>query len=407
VVFEKKTTALNPAVGAAAEQSSQNMYVESIADLERKINEEIDHPGVCEVDNAGGNGIPESDWTDKQDEEEIYRIMRQMADPGYLPTMNMAQLYDQVYRAKPPVIENLLYPGTYLFVGAPKLGKSFLMLQIAYHAATGTPLWEYPARQNTVLYLALEDDHRRLQDRLYRMFGTECTEHLYFATRADPLNGNLITQMRSFISSHQGTGLIIIDTLQKVRECADDRYSYASDYDVITKLKDFAEQSGICLLLVHHTRKQQADDKFEMISGTHGLLGAADGAFLLHKEKRTSCEAVLDISGRDQPDQRLHLNRNPETLLWDLETADMQVIRERPEPVLSAVAQLVTEESPTWTGTPTELAAAVGSDLPPNKLTMKLGINASRLFNEYGISFEKTRTRSSRQIMLRRNVTGA
>ena len=87
--------------------------------------------------------------------------------------------------------------------------------------------------------------------------------------------------------------------------------------------------------------------------------------------------------------------------------ADMQVIRERPEPVLSAVAQLVTEESPTWTGTPTELAAAVGSDLPPNKLTMKLGINASRLFNEYGISFEKTRTRSSRQIMLRRNVTGA
>lgn len=377
MVFEKKTTALNPAVGAAAEQSSQNMYVESIADLERKINEEIDHPGVCEVDNAGGNGIPESDWTDKQDEEEIYRIMRQMADPGYLPTMNMAQLYDQVYRAKPPVIENLLYPGTYLFVGAPKLGKSFLMLQIAYHAATGTPLWEYPARQNTVLYLALEDDHRRLQDRLYRMFGTECTEHLYFATRADPLNGNLITQMRSFISSHQGTGLIIIDTLQKVRECADDRYSYASDYDVITKLKDFAEQSGICLLLVHHTRKQQADDKFEM------------------------------ISGRDQPDQRLHLNRNPETLLWDLETADMQVIRERPEPVLSAVAQLVTEESPTWTGTPTELAAAVGSDLPPNKLTMKLGINASRLFNEYGISFEKTRTRSSRQIMLRRNVTGA
>ena len=55
MVFEKKTTALNPAVGAAAEQSSQNMYVESIADLERKINEEIDHPGVCEVDNAGGN----------------------------------------------------------------------------------------------------------------------------------------------------------------------------------------------------------------------------------------------------------------------------------------------------------------------------------------------------------------
>ena len=403
----KITTALDPAVGATAEQSSVNMYAESIADPGPKSNGKVDAAGSDAVLHTVHTGCVEIDRPDDRDDEELFRFMCQMADTGYLPTISMAQLYEEVYQARPPLIENLLYPGTYLFVGAPKLGKSFLMLQIAYHAATGTPLWEYPARQNTVLYLALEDDHRRLQDRLYRMFGTECTEHLYFATRADPLNGNLITQMRSFISSHQGTGLIIIDTLQKVRECADDRYSYASDYDVITKLKDFAEQSGICLLLVHHTRKQQADDKFEMISGTHGLLGAADGAFLLHKEKRTSCEAVLDISGRDQPDQRLHLNRNPETLLWDLETADMQVIRERPEPVLSAVAQLVTEESPTWTGTPTELAAAVGSDLPPNKLTMKLGINASRLFNEYGISFEKTRTRSSRQIMLRRNVTGA
>ena len=158
-----------------------------------------------------------------------------------------------------------------------------------------------------------------------------------------------------------------------------------------------------------------------MISGTNGLMGAADGAFLLHKEKRTSCEAVLDISGRDQPDQTLHLNRNAESLLWELETADMQVFEEREEPVLTAVARLLTEDHlewtavarlltedhPEWTGSPTELAEAIGADIPPNKLTMKLGINASRLFNEYGISFEKSRTRSSRQIMLRRNVTGA
>ena len=144
-----------------------------------------------------------------------------------------------------------------------------------------------------------------------------------------------------------------------------------------------------------------------MISGTNGLMGAADGAFLLHKEKRTSCEAVLDISGRDQPDQTLHLNRNAESLLWELETADMQVFEEREEPILTAVARLLTEDHPEWTGSPTELAEAIGEDIPPNKLTMKLGINASRLFNEYGISFERSRTRSSRQIMLRRNVTGA
>ena len=213
--------------------------------------------------------------------------------------------------------------------------------------------------------------------------------------------------MRRFLSEHPDTGVIIIDTLQKIRANADERYSYANDYDVIVKLKDFADQAGICLLLVHHTRKQQADDKFEMISGTNGLLGASDGAFLLHKEKRTSCEAVLDVSGRDQADQSLHLNRNPETLLWELETADMQVLSVRPEPLLETVAELVSVENPNWTGTATELAEVLHTELSPNKLTMKLGINASRLFHEYGITFEKTRTRSNRQITLHRDVAGA
>ena len=95
--------------------------------------------------------------------------IKEKKDPRHLNTMTMKELYDSVYQSRPPVIEDLLYPGTYLFVGAPKLGKSFLMLEFAYHVATGTDLWEYPVRKGTVLYLALEDENRRLQDRLYRM----------------------------------------------------------------------------------------------------------------------------------------------------------------------------------------------------------------------------------------------
>ena len=80
------------------------------------------------------------------------------------------------------------------------------------------------------------------------------------------------------------TSLIIIDTLSKECEAGGDNYSYANDYQIITRLKALADSYGICLLLVHHTRKQQADDKFDMISGNNGWLGAADGAFLLIKE---------------------------------------------------------------------------------------------------------------------------
>ena len=99
--------------------------------------------------------------------EDFQREMILMMNPSYLKTVSMTELYENVYQSKPPLIDGLLYPGTYIFAGAPKLGKSFLMAQIAYHISTGTPLWNYTVRKGTVLYLALEDDYRRLQERLY------------------------------------------------------------------------------------------------------------------------------------------------------------------------------------------------------------------------------------------------
>ena len=71
-------------------------------------------------------------------------------------------------------------------------------------------------------------------------------------------------------------GYQLIDTLQKVREMGSEAYSYADDYQIVGKLKQFADRNGLCLLVVHHTRKQPSGDKFEMISGTTGLLGCAD-----------------------------------------------------------------------------------------------------------------------------------
>ena len=288
-----------------------------------------------------------------------------------LETVSMAELYDTVYPSKPPLIDGLLYTGTYLFVGAPKLGKSFLMAQLAYHISMGIPLWNYPLRKATVLYLALEDDYRRLQERLYRMFGTEGTDNLFFSVSAGNLGNGLNEQMQEFIKEHTDTKLIIIDTLQKVRENGGDNYSYANDYEIITRLKEFADSYGICILLVHHTRKQGAEDKFDMISGTTGLLGAADGAFLLQKEKRTGNAATLEISGRDQQDQKLHLIRNMETLLWELERAETELWKEPPEPLLEKIAKHITADFPLWKGTPTELVSLLETDLQPNILTKK------------------------------------
>lgn len=143
-----------------------------------------------------------------------------------LQTVSMRELYENVYPGKTPVIDGLLFGGTYLFVGAPKIGKSFLMAQIAYHVSTGMPLWDFPVHKGTVLYLALEDDFSRLQERMYRMFGTESAENLHFSIASVKLNEGLDEQLADFIEQHPDTKLIIIDTLQRVRNLSREQYSY-------------------------------------------------------------------------------------------------------------------------------------------------------------------------------------
>lgn len=161
-----------------------------------------------------------------------------------------------------------------------------------------------------------------------------------------------------------------------------------------------ADDCGVCLLLVHHTRKQQADDKFDMISGTNGLLGAADGAFLLQKEKRTDGSAVLDVAGRDQQDQRFYLTRDKERLIWTLERTETEAWTEPPDPVLEAIAALVTAEKPTWGGTATELVAALQTDMKPNALAMRLNVRAGKLLIDYHIRYENSRSHAGRSISL-------
>ena len=333
--LQEKTTAPYPPVGADGGQSLSQKPNQSIAE------------GVTE------HKPPERDL------EEILRQISRVNDPAYLPTVSMNDLYEQVYPGRPPVVDGLLYAGTYLFVGAPKVGKSFLMAQLAYHVSMGLSLWGYEVRQGTVLYLALEDNHRRLQERLYRMFGVESTGNLFFAIGAKQLGGGLEEQLKGFVREHTDTRLIIIDTLQKIREAGAEKYSYAN-----------------------------------------GLLGAADGAFLLQKERRADNAATLDISGRDQQDQRLYLKRDEERLVWELERRETELRQEPPDPVLEAVAALVTAERPEWRGTATELVAALGLDMKPNALAMRLNVRAWRLSYEYHIHYESARTHAGRSIKL-------
>ena len=232
------------------------------------------------------------------------------------------------------------------------------------------------------------------------MFGTESTENLYFSISAKHMNDGLDEQLRNFMKEHPDTKLIIVDTLQKVRESGGESYSYANDYEIVGKMKQFADSHGICMLLVHHTRKQSAEDRFDMISGTNGLLGEADGAFLLQKEKRTDNTATLEVAGRDQQDQKLHLVRDMDRLTWELERTETELWKAPPDPLLTKIAAVLTPENPSWTGSATELASKIDEDIQPNILTRQLNVKAGELRSEYRIEYRSKRNRNGSIITL-------
>lgn len=373
---KKEMTAPGVSVGADTEQSSKTY-----------------NTGIIPNENENINGFDEN-------YQDLEQEILQMTDPTYLKTVTLNKLYETTYLDSPPIIENLLYPGTYIFSGSPKVGKSFLMAQLAYHISTGIPLWDHPVRKGTVLYLALEDNYSRLQKRLYRMVGGEGNDNLHFAIASGKLGSGLEEQLNRFLDEHSDTRLVIIDTLIKIRDDMDDKYSYAADYKVISQLKTFSDSRSICLLLVHHTRKEKAADIFEMISGTNGLGGAADGSFVLYKDTRISSNATLEIVGRDQPEQKLKVSRDPEKLCWNLDEIETDPYKEPPEPVLEMVAQKITPDNPSWEGSPTSLAQWLEVDMKPNTLSLKLNIFASRLMNEHRILYKNVRTHEGRRITL-------
>ena len=340
---------------------------------------------------------------EEMDMNGLLRKMRQMNNPDYLHTVSLNGLFDNVYESRPSIIDGLLCAGAYFLAGAPKIGKSFLVAQIEYHVGTGQPLWGYEVHQGSVLYLALEDDYGRLQGRMSRMFGVGGEGSVFFSVQAKLLSDGLDGQLEYFVREHPDTKLIVLDTLQKVREASRD-YSYGSDYELVTRLKSFADKHKLCVLAVHHTRKQAAGDCFEMLSGTNGLLGCADGALLMRKEKRTDLTATLDVVGRDQPDQRLHIVKESDSLVWNLESAETELWKKPPDAVLESVRKLVEDSGGHWEGSPSELALALGSDMAVNRLTRHLNVNAGRLLDECNVKYESLARHEGRRIRLTGSV---
>ena len=213
-------------------------------------------------------------------------------------------------------IETLLPEGISMLGGAPKIGKSWMVLDIGIHVAKGLPIWNLQTKGGTVLYLALEDTLARIQERLCKLT-EDAPDNLFFATVSGTLADELCPQIENFLSNHADTVLIIIDTFQVVRGHVSEN-SYANDYDEVRKLKALADKHKISLLLVHHLRKQGDSDPLNKLSGTTGISGAMDAVFILDVSKRIARGATLFCTGRDIESREIELNMSRDTCSWEL-----------------------------------------------------------------------------------------
>ena len=123
-------------------------------------------------------------------------------------------------------------------------------------------------------------------------------------------------QIVSFIHTYPDISLIVIDTLQKVRKAERNGSMYANDYKDIGALKELADKYGICILLVHHLRKQSSSDPYDQISGSTGIMGVADTTWLMHRQ-RMSKTATIRVIGRDMDEKMLHIRE--ENCVWTLD----------------------------------------------------------------------------------------
>jgi len=214
--------------------------------------------------------------------------------------------------------------GVTLLCSRPKVGKSWLLYDLAISAALGRELLgARKPKRGSALYLALEDSQRRLRARgeklLAHHFGS-CTG-VSTATTWDRVDQGGVDQVRDWVLQTRAQGeavvCVCVDVLKMIRPMGQERRAaYERDYEALAGLRSLAQELGIAIVVAHHTRKSASDDPQDNISGTLGLAAAADCNIVL--ERQPDGGYVLDVRGRDVESAQLAAVFDNETCRWTI-----------------------------------------------------------------------------------------
>jgi hypothetical protein len=219
------------------------------------------------------------------------------------------------------IVPDLIPQGLTILAGKPKCGKSWLVLNILLAVATGgKALGSFSVEKGDVLYLALEDTERRLRDRVNKCLGPHpLPKNFHYCNSDWGRLPDARVNFEKFLDEHKDTRLIVVDTLQKIREPGKSGTGvYEQDYEAISILKTIADKYNVAVIVVHHQRKATSGDIYDTISGSLGITGSADTIAILRKESKSKMDAALFVKGRDVDEIEKALQFDPNIGTWIL-----------------------------------------------------------------------------------------
>jgi hypothetical protein len=215
-------------------------------------------------------------------------------------------------------VPQVIAEGLTILAGKPKTGKSWAALDFAVAVAGGYPaLGNIACQQGDVLLLALEDNDRRLHQRLKAVLqGQPAPAALQIATQWHRADTGGLDDLAAWLATHPKARLVAIDTLQMIRgRRSKSEGVYADDYTAVGGLKGLADKFGVSFVVVHHLRKEAAGDPLESVSGTAGITGSADTILVLKREPKDTL-GLLYVRGRDVPETEIAMQFDEATGKW-------------------------------------------------------------------------------------------
>jgi hypothetical protein len=254
-------------------------------------------------------------------------------------TITAAELMNLEFEPTQWVVPNVLPEGLSLLAGKPKKGKSWMALGMCEAvAAGGVAFGTRSVDQGDTLYLALEDNTKRLQKRLKKVLnGRPAPDKMHLHTVWPRLDEGGAEQLDEWLTEHPEARLVVIDTLAKIRKPASGANVYAEDYSALELLLPLAAKHGVAIVVVHHLRKMAASDPMDEISSSTGLTAGVDG-FLILRRTPGSKGPTLFVDGRDieEPTEyALHWNINTATWTIEGDAEEVHISKERADILLT------------------------------------------------------------------------